>query len=115
VGATACGALLALAISGALISNRDLERFGSDELDRVSPYLSRGARSGEGTGPAFVGTIDEDWSALEAVERTQAARSLVRALRAQGLREIMIFDDERRLRIQALGAQPVRVLPAGNL
>jgi len=115
VGATVCCALLALAIAGALLSGRDLERLGSDELDRVSPYLSHGARSGEGKGPAFVGTINEDWAALEAVERTQVARNLVQALRTQGVREIMIFDDERRLRIQALGAQPVRILPGGNL
>jgi hypothetical protein len=115
VGATACGVLLALAVAVALFSNRDLERFGSDELDRLSPYLSRGARSGEGKGPAFVGTIDEDWFALEATERAEVARDLVRALRAQGVREIMIFDDERRLRIQALGAQPARVLPGGDL
>jgi hypothetical protein len=44
----------------------------------------------------------------------RVATDLVRALRAQGVREIMVFDDERRLRIQALGAQPVRVMPAGN-
>jgi hypothetical protein len=114
VGVTACCALLALALAGALLSNRDLERLGSDDLDRVSPYLSRGARSGEGKGSAFVGTIDEDWSALEGDGQMQVAENLVQALRAQGVREIMVFDGDRRLRIQALGAQPVRVLPAGN-
>jgi hypothetical protein len=114
VGATACCVLLALALAGALLSDRDLERLGSDDLDRVSPYLSHGARSGEGKGSAFVGTIDDDWSALEGDGQMQVAKNLVQALRAQGVREIMVFDDERRLRIQALGTQPVRVLPAGS-
>jgi hypothetical protein len=36
----------------------------------------------------------------------------VAALRVQGVREIMVYDDQRRLRIQALGQQPVHVLPA---
>ena len=114
VGAGACCALLALALAGALLFGSDLERFGSDQLDRVSPHLSRGARNGEGKGTAFVGTIGEEWSALEAAEQMQVAANLVQALRAQGVREIMVFDDDRRLRIQALGAQPVRVLPPGN-
>jgi hypothetical protein len=114
VGGAACSALLVLALAGTLLSDRDLERFGGDQLDRLSPYLSRGARSGEGQGPAFVGTIDEEWSALEVAPQMRVAANLVKALRAQGVREIMIFDDDRRLRIQALGAQPVRVLPPGN-
>jgi len=62
--------LLALTLGLALFWNRDLEPFGSDELGRVSPYLSRGARSGGGKDPAFVGTIGEDWFALEASAET---------------------------------------------
>ncbi len=112
VGASACCALLALALAVNLISDRDLERLGSGDLERVSPYLSRGARSDEGKGSAFVGTIDEEWSVLGADGQMQVAEDLVRALRARGVREIMVFDDERQLRIQALGTQPVQVLPA---
>lgn len=112
--AAACCVLLALALAGALLSDRELDRYGSGELDRLSAYLSRGARSGEGTGTAFVGTIDTEWCALETAEQEQVAKELVRKLRAQGVREIMVFDDERELRIQALGVQPARVLPGGT-
>jgi hypothetical protein len=38
------------------------------------------------------------------------ARQLARRARAKGLSEIMIYDDERRLRIQALGSRPPLVL-----
>jgi hypothetical protein len=107
-------AILALALVGNLLSDPDLARFGGDELDRVSPYRTRGERNGQGKGPAFVGTIGEDWSSLEASEQMQSATDLVAALRAQGAREIMVFGDHHRLRIQALGTQPLRVLPAEN-
>jgi hypothetical protein len=115
VGAAACSVLLALSLVGALLLRGDLESFGSDQLDRISPYLSSGARSDDGKGPAFVGTIDGKWSTLGTAQQMQAARDLVRALRAQGVREIMVFDEERHLRIQALGSQPVRIIPGGNL
>ena len=100
--------------SRVLLSNRDLDRYGSDELDRVSPYLSRGARNGEGEGSAFVGTIHADWSKLETAEQARVAEDMVETLRAQGVREVMVFDDKRRLRIQALGTQPARIVAAGS-
>ena len=37
---------------------------------------------------------------------------MVQALREQGIREIMVYDDDQRLRIQALGSQPPRVIRA---
>jgi hypothetical protein len=104
--------LLALALAGALLPDRDLDRLSRAELDRVSPYLAQGARNGEGRGPAFVGTIDEDWSRLAADAQKQAALEMVAALRSHGAREIMVYDDERRTRIQALGQGSVRVFPA---
>jgi hypothetical protein len=36
----------------------------------------------------------------------------VEKLRAQGIREIMVYDDHERLRIQALGNRPVKVVAA---
>jgi len=102
----ACWALLPLLFGG------DLDRLSGSELERVSPYLSRGARSGEGRGPAFVGTIDDDWSELSPDARNAAATKLVEALRAQGVREVMVYDADRRLRIQALGEQSIRILSA---
>ena len=56
-----------------------------------------------------MGTIDEEWLALGTDERQSAAEQLVDALRRQGVTQVMIRDDEGRLRIQALGPR-VRTL-----
>jgi hypothetical protein len=40
------------------------------------------------------------------------ATDLVEALRENGVRDVMIYDDDGNLRIQALGEQPPRLLPA---
>jgi hypothetical protein len=89
---------------------KDLDRFGREELKAFSPHLVRGYRNGEGAGRAFVGTIDEDWLELSKGERERIAVELVDALRRRGMVQIMIYDDDERLRIQALGTQPVRTL-----
>jgi len=105
VVAIACWALLPLLCGG------DLDRLSGSELERVSLYLSRGARNGEGRGPA-VGTIDDDGSELSPDARNAAATKLVEALRSRGVREIMVYDSDRRLRIQALGKQSIRIVAA---
>ena len=107
------GTLLALLALALFLGVGDLNRMSGSELDRVSPYLAEGARNGEGQGPAFVGTVDDAWSQLAVDAQQLAATRLVEALRSQGVREIMIYDGERRLRIQALGQQSVRVLSQG--
>ena len=80
-------------------------------LDAVSPHLARGGRNGGGEGPAFVGTLEDTWSGLDDAQRTEAALDLVASLRAAGVREIMVYDDDGRLRLQLLGDQPLRLLP----
>jgi hypothetical protein len=90
----------------------ELARFDRDQLDQVSPYLSRGNRNDRGAGPAFAGRIRDGFSGLEAADRMLVATDLVETLRERGVREIMIYDDRGGLRIQALGNQPPRVIPA---
>ena len=88
----------------------DLARLSQEELASVSSYLTGGHRNGDGGGSAFVGTIDERWLALSASERQAAAQELVARLRERRIQQIMIYDDDRALRIQAIGSQPVRTL-----
>ncbi len=111
IGAALAGALLVFGVGPAFLWGGDHERFNRDQLDRVSPYLSRGARSKNGQGPAFVGGIRDSWSALPASDRTLSAADLVGTLRESGVRDVMIYDDDGLLRIQALGEQPPRLLP----
>lgn len=109
--AVAVGSVLAVVVGSFLFSG-DLDRLGDSELDALSPYLASGARNGEGQGPAFVGEIEENWLALSADAQRASAAGLVDALRAQGVREVMVYDHDGGLRIQALGEQNVRVLSA---
>jgi hypothetical protein len=110
-GTAAAVTLVALALAKALLW--DVGRFGGDELARVSPFLSSGVRSGDGSGPAFVGKVHSAWFELEDAQQTQAAIALVQQLRERGVREVMVYDGTGRLRIQALGDRPPRVVRAG--
>ena len=91
-------------------SAQDLDRWSSEELESVSPFLSRGGRNQAGQGPAFVGRVDEEWIDLSASDRLEAADQLVDRLRERGLSQIMIYDRNKELRIQAIGLQSIRVL-----
>ena len=88
---------------------RNLDRWGGSELASVSPHLARGHRNGGGAGVAFVGTLDQNWLALGKEKQRLAAEELVAGLREQGVVQVMIYDDQKRLRIQALG-DTVRML-----
>lgn len=96
------------------LGGRDLDpslnRFGAEELASVSPHLAKGYRNGEGYGPAFVGTLDSAWLELSLDVREEAAAELVEKLRSLGIRQVMIYDRNDQLRIQAVGEQAIRTL-----
>ena len=100
--------LLGVALVDAIVWGEG--RVSTAELEQLSPFLSDGKRSERGTGTAFAGTLDDEWSELEPAQQARAADALVAALRGRGLREIMVYDSDQRLRIQALGGQPARVV-----
>jgi hypothetical protein len=75
----------------------------------VSAYLIDGKRDRDGVGTAFVGTIDERWLALPPAERQAAAEELVSGLGERGVAQVMIYDAERTLRIQRLGARMINL------
>ena len=108
----ACAAGLALVLAVPFFWNGDLEGYSGDELRRVSVHLARGSRNGDGKGSAFVGAMKDDFFMLDAGKQTLEAQRIVDRLRARGVREIMIYDGDKHLRIQALGSQTVRVLAA---
>ena len=90
--------------------NGSLDGLGREQLAAVSPYLENGKRGGAGTGNAFVGRVSDAWLALPADQRSEVAEDIVARLRSQGIRQIMIYDDDKQVRIQALGQQPIRTL-----
>jgi hypothetical protein len=114
IGIAIAVVLLVFGMGRALLWDGDLAHFNRDQLDLVSPYLSHGARSENGNGPAFVGEIRNSWSALQASDRMLVATDLVETLRERGVRDVMIYDADGLLRIQALGEQPARILPGSK-
>jgi hypothetical protein len=111
IGIALAGMLLVFGMGRGLLWDSDHARFNRDQLDQVSPFLSHGARNGNGRGPAFVGGIRDGWSALQLSDRILVVTDLVEALRESGVRDVMIYDEDGFLRIQALGEQPPRMLP----
>ena len=99
---------LAIAAFLALQPKGDMNRWSRDQLEGVSHHLASGGRDSAGKGRAFVGTIDDDWLDLSFAKRTEAAVSLVVQLRELGVRQIMIYDRDDQLQIQAIGSQPIR-------
>jgi len=99
-------AVVALALANTILW--DEGSVARAELAQLSPLLSDGKRSGT----AFAGTLDDEWSELELAQQAETADKLVQALRERGVREIMLYDDDHHLRVQALGSQPARVIPA---
>lgn len=79
---------------------------GTDTLARISPHLLRGGVHGN----AFTGTLDPSWANLGEDEQAEEGSRLVASLRARGLNQVMVFDETRRLRIQALGHEPALVI-----
>jgi hypothetical protein len=114
LGAAAVIGAIAILLTHTLLAS-DLEGFSSTELHQVSPHLEAGSRNGEGSGTGFVGTLGDGWEQLSPSKQEAAAGRLVRTLQAKGVREVMIYDDSRRLRIQSLGTRSIRVLPAAGL
>jgi len=103
-------ALLTAAIAFfAIGSNREFDGLNHEQLEALSPYLLDGKRTGAGTGSSFVGTIDERWVSLPRLERDGVARQLVRRLREQGMHQVMIYDAENRIRVQAIGEQATQI------
>ena len=108
--AVPAAAIVALAIGVGLqafgvidVFDRGHEHWSRSDLAAVSEFLTHGKRNGDGVGSGFVGTIDERWLELSPAEQRAAAKGLVSGLAARGVSQVMIYDAERRLRIQSLG------------
>ncbi|MFK7896192.1 MAG: hypothetical protein AB8G23_10170 [Myxococcota bacterium] len=104
------GLVIALVLSVVLLNrNPDLESWSTAQLESVSPYLEHGHRNGKGVGTAFVGEIMPEWTELPMDVRTASGDDLVRRLREQGVKQIMIYDSDRRVRIQSVGSQVTQI------
>jgi hypothetical protein len=102
-----------LLVAGLLLlprGNPDLDQMSNEQLTIVSSYLVGGERDGMGTGPSFVGVVDQRWLSLPLDQQVSNAKQIVSQLRAQGIQQIMIYDGNRQIRVQAIGSQPTLTL-----
>ena len=81
----------------------------SNELTQISEHLVRAQRDGDGSGPSFVGTLNDSWGQLDGAERQSSAIDMVATLRLLGAQKIMIYDGMHRIRVQAIGEGNVHV------
>lgn len=95
------GLLLAVVGAGALRwwarGNADVRIYGNAELAAISPHLLSGYRNGLGYGPMFIGTLRSEFARLPHERRVEATTRAARALEGEGVREIFLFDETRRL------------------
>jgi len=108
--------LVALALATALLAwaglgdpSGDVEVLGHSELRALSPWLEEGYRSVAGERSLFVGSFEPAWESLTPEEREESARELTRQLRAAGVAQILVYDRDRRVRVQVARGLPMEL------
>lgn len=104
----AIGAIAAMMISIFVVDD-GLQRLGKEQLAAVSPYLESGRMNATAESASFVGVVHADWGQVESSVQEVLAEEMVEVLRIQGVRQIMIYDGDGALQIQALGDRSVHV------
>jgi hypothetical protein len=76
-----------------------------ESIAELSPHLESGYRDGLGNGPTFIGTVRDSWRSLSVDAQREETSSVGTRLRWTGVREIMLFDGQRRLRARWVGGE----------
>ncbi len=77
---------------------RSVRVLDAESTAKLSPYLDSAYRDGLGNGPTFVGTVTAAWWPLSTELQRKEIAAIGTKLRWTGVREIMLFDEQRRLR-----------------
>lgn len=97
------GITVAVAVAAALNvtdPEANVTVYTQSELLEVSQFLAAGSRNGKGSGPIFIGTVNEGWNSASAKLREESAEAIGRKLQLSGVTSVMLFDTERRLQLQ---------------
>jgi len=97
--------LLALAFNVVQSSEVEVADLRPRELSDISPYLQTAYRNGNGSGVLVIGRVDSDWHGLEGHERVAAAEKMRTRFLSEKVRDVMIYDENRRLQIQIAGGK----------
>jgi hypothetical protein len=88
-----------------------VQHLSDAELQSISPQIASGYRSERGAGSLFIGTVGTAWGHLEPAERSRSVDEILSGLDESGLREILLYDDSRRIALHFAEGLPLRVGP----
>jgi hypothetical protein len=91
--------VIALIAASAIKKEGDAVELSEDQLRAVSPYLEDGHRNRRGRGGVFIGTVHEGWYQIDPKRRHKEAIALMTRLAQDGVREAMLFDENRVLQV----------------
>ncbi|MEE9278869.1 MAG: hypothetical protein V3V67_01715 [Myxococcota bacterium] len=80
-----------------LVKPRPIDLFNEERLADLSGHIDSGYRK-QGFGRLFVGTVSPSWKNLSAEEQRAEGGEIARRLHYQGIREVMLYDQNRRIR-----------------
>ena len=84
---------------------RSVRVLDAESTAELSPYLDSAYRDGLGNGPTFVGTVTAAWRPLSTELQRKEIAAIGTKLRWTGVSEIMLFDEQRRLRARWVGGE----------
>jgi hypothetical protein len=77
--------------------NSNATPYTNDQLSEITPYLTSGYTSFEGSATIFHGTVNAMWSRLSTDEKQQAAAEIGARMQSQGVSVVKFFDFSKKL------------------
>ncbi len=89
----------------------DTAKLRARELSDISPYLKNAYRNGNGSGALVIGLVDPEWHSLSNERQMEAAQVMSTHLSEEKVREAMIYDAKRQLKIHIVSGKIRRPVP----
>jgi hypothetical protein len=89
----------------------DTAKLRPRELSDISPYLKNAYRNGNGSGALVIGLVDPEWHSLSNERQIEAAQVMSTHLSEEKVREAMIYDAKRQLKIHIVSGKIRRPIP----
>jgi hypothetical protein len=89
----------------------DTAKLRPRQLSDISPYLKNAYRNGNGSGALIIGTVDPEWHSLSNERQIEAAQVMSTHLSEEKVREAMVYDAKRQLKIHIVSGKIRRPIP----
>jgi hypothetical protein len=105
-GIIAAGVLLTIALGAVTITriNRDSNptQFTNDQLTQITPYLTRGHTTTEGSVTTFYGVVNQTWSRVPIKLKQREAFEIGVRMEEQGVSSVKFYDFKNKLQLYYL-------------